>query len=762
MGNVNIVVRGSFSSRNPGLLLPLALLILSSAWPALAEWTNVGIGIDYQKVTITMADGKKNNLFLTRMAVSNTNCIINSMIASNRVAGARERPSGMAARMEDALNYWGGEWGQRNDVVVAINGSFETTAPGGAVVSGGDIYDGWYAKRFSNFSGEAGFAWKFDRSYFIGVCPQTRPNQHTLTLGGVTQQFQGINTNRVTDQIIVYTPQYNNNTLTDATGTEVLVEMATPLFVLTPPGTVTGKIVQVRTNQGSTRIPFDHIVLSGAGTGATILRNFAQVGQTVQLAQNVILYNGPPGQLCNTNDHRNFDHTYGLAQGHFYYLKNSLVQTTDNSGMIIRAPRTFVGYNSNYVFFGVCDGRAPSTSVGMTSDEMGYFCLTNLAATDAVNMDGGGSSVMWVNGAIKNIPSDGSERAVVNGLMMVVVRPKTNSTVFAPGQSVRTIASSNFRLGPGTDYFSLMTLASGAQGTVVSHTVNGVRARSNMWWKCNFGGTNGWIAESSLAAPTNAPFIVTQPTNRIVPAGAATDFILSATGPNPLRYQWQKNLTNLTNGGHYSGCTNATLIISGADESDEAEYRCVVTNAYGISNSMTATLTVITLPTTPTATAATGVTSSNFTANWNSANDATGYRLDVSTNAGFANYISGYQNLDVGNVLNWNVTGLAGSTTHYYRVRAYNGDGASGNSGIINVTTTPTPLPPPTLGYLRQEGEIVFFWPTNYAGFALEYATNLPPASWTAAPPAPVIVGGLYYVTNNMSEAGRYYRLNQP
>src|SRR5512143_2689933 len=53
-----------------GLLLPLH---------ALAQWTSVGNGIDYRALTITMADGRtNNNLFIARMAVANTNCIINS------------------------------------------------------------------------------------------------------------------------------------------------------------------------------------------------------------------------------------------------------------------------------------------------------------------------------------------------------------------------------------------------------------------------------------------------------------------------------------------------------------------------------------------------------------------------------------------------------------------------------------------------------------------------------------------------------------
>jgi outer membrane protein assembly factor BamB len=67
---------------------------------------------------------------------------------------------------------------------------------------------------------------------------------------------------------------------------------------------------------------------------------------------------------------------------------------------------------------------------------------------------------------------------------------------------------------------------------------------------------------------------------------------------------------------------------------------------------------------------------------------ATGYRLDVSTSSSFTSYVPGYQNLNVGNVVSRSVTGLSASTTYHYRVRAYNGGGAtSGNSNVINVTT---------------------------------------------------------------------------
>ena len=91
---------------------------------------------------------------------------------------------------------------------------------------------------------------------------------------------------------------------------------------------------------------------------------------------------------------------------------------------------------------------------------------------------------------------------------------------------------------------------------------------------------------------------------------------------------------------------------------------------------------------------ATYIASNSFTANWRNVSGATGYRLDVSANSSFTSYVAGYQNLDVGNTTNRNVTGLNASTTYHYRVRAYNGAGTSGNSNVVNVTTLSATGPP--------------------------------------------------------------------
>jgi len=83
-------------------------------------------------------------------------------------------------------------------------------------------------------------------------------------------------------------------------------------------------------------------------------------------------------------------------------------------------------------------------------------------------------------------------------------------------------------------------------------------------------------------------------------------------------------------------------------------------------------------------------TRGSFLASWDSVSGATGYRLDVSISSSFSSYVSGYQDLDVGNATNRIVSGLRPGTIYYYRVRAYNSLGASSGSIVKTATTAAT------------------------------------------------------------------------
>jgi uncharacterized protein (TIGR02145 family) len=89
------------------------------------------------------------------------------------------------------------------------------------------------------------------------------------------------------------------------------------------------------------------------------------------------------------------------------------------------------------------------------------------------------------------------------------------------------------------------------------------------------------------------------------------------------------------------------------------------------------------------ASAATGATSTAFTTNWGASAGATGYFIDISTASNFSTFVTGYNNLSVGNVTSFAVSSnIACGTTYYYRLRANNTCGTSANSNTITAATT--------------------------------------------------------------------------
>lgn len=89
----------------------------------------------------------------------------------------------------------------------------------------------------------------------------------------------------------------------------------------------------------------------------------------------------------------------------------------------------------------------------------------------------------------------------------------------------------------------------------------------------------------------------------------------------------------------------------------------------------------------PVAIAASEVGETQFSVNWNIVSGATGYYLDIASDAGFTSMIPGCDNKDVGNASMEVIDNMIFNSTFYYRVRAYTATETSANSNVITVST---------------------------------------------------------------------------
>ncbi|MFZ5819089.1 MAG: SH3 domain-containing protein [Chloroflexota bacterium] len=129
-------------------------------------------------------------------------------------------------------------------------------------------------------------------------------------------------------------------------------------------------------------------------------------------ANNVVSFDTPSGKVHNA-----------ISGDRMMVLKGKAVSGLDNTTL---EPRTAVGLNQNgrWMMLVVVDGRQPGYSEGVTFAELANLMIP-LSIYTGINLDGGGSSTMVIEGAdgkpfVINSPIDelqaGKERAVANHL----------------------------------------------------------------------------------------------------------------------------------------------------------------------------------------------------------------------------------------------------------------------------------------------------------------------------------------------------------
>jgi len=173
-------------------------------------------------------------------------------------------------------------------------------------------------------------------------------------------------------------------------------------------------------------------VLQGLGTSATWLQQNAAVGTVLTVAQNV-QSNGAPVSLAAGMSLAAAGPTLlpaatvlqsAVAEG-FSPTFGSIDRTASWywGWFMARNPRTMIGTAADGTILLVeTDGRQPGLAIGTSIQETANI-MQWLGATKAINLDGGGSSALIVNGSDVGHPSDSApanptQRAVASSIVL--------------------------------------------------------------------------------------------------------------------------------------------------------------------------------------------------------------------------------------------------------------------------------------------------------------------------------------------------------
>jgi pectate lyase len=140
-------------------------------------------------------------------------------------------------------------------------------------------------------------------------------------------------------------------------------------------------------------------------------------------------------------------------------------------------------------------------------------------------------------------------------------------------------------------YFNTNTLV--ASGSSASLTISNAQladsGKISVTVSNLLGSAQSTFATLTVTNNTQPPVILAQPANQNLNVGQTANFSVTASGALPLQYQWYHNTNTVLN-----GQTNSTLTLLNVQTSQAGKYSVSVTNLFGTTNSIFATLTVST------------------------------------------------------------------------------------------------------------------------------------------------------------------------
>ena len=241
-----------------------------------------------------------------------------------------------------------------------------------------------------------------NRMAVTALAPQTprpvRPEETIIYLSGANRQL-GPN------ELVIYTPDFHRTTLTtlDPLTYEVVVEK--------------GEVVRYCSDESSVEIPRNGYVLAAHGTMAEWAQKMLLPGAKLEVALSLEPLYGQQRELWKEA----IDIVSGgprLVSGGATDVQPAREQFSYEFSETWH-PRTAIGRRADgKILLVTVDGRQPLLSAGMSLQMLAEL-LVSFDATEAMNLDGGGSTTMYLLGKVVNSPSDKTgERPVSDAILL--------------------------------------------------------------------------------------------------------------------------------------------------------------------------------------------------------------------------------------------------------------------------------------------------------------------------------------------------------
>ncbi len=218
--------------------------------------------------------------------------------------------------------------------------------------------------------------------------------QELVLPSGQTLPIDGMNRNRGRNELIIYRPHFHVVTLTTPNGVEVVVR--------------NGVVTDINDKQGSSRIPADGYILSASGKKHRDLLTHIKHGDTVEIRETVI-----PERVGDSNLWASFVHIIG---GGPLLLRDGISSSTeayaregfDQAFHSFWHPRTAIGKKADgTLLFVTITAATAGVRRGVMLPRLSELFL-EWGATDALNLDGGNSSMLIIQDKVVSVKQEDS------------------------------------------------------------------------------------------------------------------------------------------------------------------------------------------------------------------------------------------------------------------------------------------------------------------------------------------------------------------